>query len=358
MSSGDVNPTIDLREGEAFDLDAVDRVLKQAIAGLEGTPSLKQYASGASNLTYALDYPERRLVLRRPPFGTKPKSGHDMHREYNVMTALKPAYPSVPTTLYYVDQENSVLGAEFYVMERVEGHLIHETIPKDWNWDETETRKLCLNFIDKLVELHQVDYLAIGLGDFGRPEGYVERQILGWNKRYEKAYTPDVDAFEDVREWLATHMPSEGKGASILHGDFRIDNLILDLDDPTKINAILDWEISALGDPLMDLGNTLAYWIEAGDPAPMKLLSRQPSAAPGMLSRQEFLSYYADKTGADIENFNFYYVYGIFRLAVILQQIYYRYYHGQTQDARFKGYATMVNILGNTARGRIKTGTI
>ncbi len=358
MSAHDANPTIELREGEAFDLDAVDKILKENIEGLTGTPQLKQYASGASNLTYALDYPERRLVLRRPPFGTKPKSGHDMHREYKVMTALKPAYPCVPTTLYYAPQDISVLGAEFYVMERVEGHLIHDTIPKDWHWGEGETRKLCLAFIDKLVELHQVDYKAVGLGDFGKPQGYVERQILGWNGRYEKAYTPDVDAFEDVREWLAENRPKVEKGAAILHGDYRIDNLIVDLGDPTQINAILDWEISALGDPLMDLGNTLAYWIEAGDPSPMKLLSRQPSAASGMLSRQEFLSYYADKTGADVENFHFYYVYGIFRLAVILQQIYYRYYHGQTKDERFKGYAQMVNILGNTARSRIQTGTI
>ncbi|PHR61370.1 MAG: phosphotransferase family protein [Robiginitomaculum sp.] len=353
-----VNPTIDLREGEAFDLDAVDRVLKQSIDGLSGTPVLKQYASGASNLTYALDYPERRLVLRRPPFGTKPKSGHDMYREYRVMTALKPAFPAVPDTLYYVNTPDSVLGAEFYVMERSEGHLIHKDIPKEWNWDEDKTRTLCHNFFDKLIELHQVDYKAIGLEDFGRPEGYVARQIHGWNKRYEKAYTPDVDAFEDVRDWLAANIPAKENSGAILHGDFRIDNLILDLDDPTKIVAILDWEISALGDPLMDLGNTLAYWIMPTDPAPIQMLSRQPSGAPGMLTRKEILAYYAEKTGADVNNFHFYYVYGIFRLAVIMQQIYYRYYHGQTKDDRFKTYGLMVNILGGVARDRIADGEI
>ena len=292
-----VNPVIDIREGESLDIAAVDKVLKAAVPGLSGTPNLKQYASGASNLTYALDYPERRLVLRRPPFGTKPKSGHDMHREYKVMSALKSVYPAVPTTLYYTD-DPKIIGAEFYVMERVEGHLIHTEIPKEWNWGEVEARKLCHNFFDKLIELHQVDYKAIGLEDFGRPEGYVERQILGWNKRYEKAHTPDVDAFEDVRGWLDANRPKTEKGAAILHGDYRIDNLILDLDDPTKINAILDWEISALGDPLMDLGNTLAYWIEEGDSDAMKALSRQPSSAPGMLTRKEILAYYAQKKPA------------------------------------------------------------
>ncbi len=355
------NPTITIRKGEELDVAAVDAVLKNAVDGLSGQPVVKQYASGASNLTYALDYPDRRLVLRRPPFGTKPKSGHDMYREYRVMTALKPVYPAVPKTLFYTKDED-IIGAEFYVMERVEGHLIHTTIPKEWpqkyKWSEVETRKLCLSFFDKLIELHKVDYKAVGLLDFGRPDGYVKRQIQGWNQRYEKALTPDVDAFEDVRDWLDANRPKEEKGAAILHGDFRIDNLILDLDDPTKINAILDWEISALGDPLMDLGNTLAYWIEAGDQPAMQALSRQPSAAPGMLSRKQILAYYADKTGADIRRFHFYYVYGIFRLAVILQQIYYRFYHGQTKDERFKMYGPMVNILGKVARDKIRTGEI
>lgn len=355
------NPTIELREGEDFDLAAIDAVLKAEISGLSGTPTLKQYASGASNLTYAVDYPDRRLVLRRPPFGTKPKSGHDMHREYKIMTALKPVYPCVPNTLLYVAHDDSVLGAEFYVMDRAEGPLIHTEIPSEWNWSEEQTRKLAFNFFDKLIELHLVDYKKIGLGEFGRAEGYVERQILGWNKRYAKAHTPDVDAFEDVRDWLAANMPKDGASGmkpALLHGDFRIDNLILDVDDPTQINAILDWEISALGDPLMDLGNTLAYWIEATDPPAVRALSRQPSAAKGMPTRAEILEYYGKKTGANMDGFHFYYVYGVFRLAVILQQIYYRYYHGQTKDERFKAYAPLVNVLGNLARDRIADGSI
>jgi aminoglycoside phosphotransferase (APT) family kinase protein len=351
------NTTVEVRKGEELDVNAVDGILKANIGELSGSPEVTQYPSGASNLTYALDYPQRRLVLRRPPFGTRPKSGHDMHREYRVMTQLAPSFPAVPKTLYYTDDE-SIIGAEFYVMERSEGHLIHNEIPKAWSWGEAEGRALCETFFQKLVDLHNVDYKAAGLGDFGKPEGYVSRQILGWNRRYEKAWTDDVEKFEDVRDWLEANMPKTKRGAAIVHGDYRIDNCILRQDDPTQIEAILDWEISALGDPMMDLGNTLSYWIEENDPPFMQLMVRQPSRAPGMMSRQEILEFYAEKSGADVSGFQFYYVYGIFRLAVIIQQIYYRYYHGQTKDTRFKDYNQMVNALGQLARLKIKTGTL
>ena len=351
------NAAVDVRKGDELDIAAVDTALKANVAGLSGTPTVKQYPSGASNLTYALDYPDRSLVLRRPPTGTRPKSGHDMHREYRIMTELEPAFPTVPKTLYYTGDE-SIIGAEFYVMERSEGHLIHNDIPKDWGWTEVETRALCEEFFTKLVDLHSVDYEALGLGDFGKPEGYVSRQILGWNRRYEKAWTADVEKFEDVRDWLRSNMPETERGAAVVHGDYRIDNCILNKDDPTKIEAILDWEISALGDPMMDLGNTLAYWIEADDPPFMHMMVRQPSKAKGMMKRQEILEFYAAKSGADVSGFQFYYVYGIFRLAVIIQQIYYRYYHGQTDNKRFKDYGQMVNALGQLARLKIKTGKL
>ena len=351
------NAAVDVRKGDELDVAAVDAALKAAIGGLEGQPQVKQYPSGASNLTYALDYPDRSLVLRRPPTGTRPKSGHDMHREYRIMTELAPAFPRVPKTLFYTGDE-SIIGAEFYVMERSEGHLIHNEIPKAWNWGETETRALCEEFFTKLVDLHGVDYKAIGLGDFGKPEGYVSRQILGWNRRYEKAWTQDVEKFDDVRGWLEANMPTTERGAAVVHGDYRIDNCILNKDDPTKIEAILDWEISALGDPMMDLGNTLAYWIEKDDPPFMHMMVRQPSKANGMMTRQEILEFYAEKSGADVSGFQFYYVYGIFRLAVIIQQIYYRFYHGQSDNPRFKDYGQMVNALGQLARLKIKTGKL
>lgn len=342
------NLSIAVRKGEELDANAVDICLKANIAGLNGVPTIRQYPSGASNLTYAVDYPGRSLVLRRPPAGDKPKSGHDMGREYRIMNALKNDY-AVPKTLFYTE-DTGIIGAPFYVMERAEGVLIKSDIPAEWGWGAAEGRTLCTAFFDKLIDLHAIDYKAVGLADFGKPEGYVERQITGWNRRYERARTPDVESFDDVRTWLGANMPTVEHAPAILHGDFRIDNMILDAQNTFEIKAVLDWEISALGDPLMDLGNTLAYWTEANDPPAMRALARQPSWAPGMMSRAEILDYYATKTGRDVSGFLFYYAYGIWRLAVILQQIYYRYYHGQSQNAAFADFAKSVNGLGMYCR--------
>ena len=353
----DINPMMAIRAGEELNVERLDGFIKAHLPHISGQPKIGQYTSGASNLTYGIDYGEDRFVLRRPPFGTLPKGGHDMQREYRIMHALGPVFPYVPETLFYTDDKD-IIGAEFYLMRRSEGHLIHTQIPKEWEWDALKTRALCETFFTRLVDLHQVDYATIGLSGFGRPEGYVERQVLGWNRRWEKAWTPDVENFADVCQWLEDHRPDAEKGAAILHGDFRIDNCILHPDDPTHIKAILDWEISALGDPLMDLGNTLAYWIEADDPPYMQALARQPSQAKGMMTRREILTFYGEKTGADISNFQFYYIYGIWRLAVIIQQIYARYYHGQTDNPKFKPYGTMTKALGELAREKIDTGLI
>ena len=351
------NPTVPVRDGEELNIGAVDALIKDKRPDIKSTPRVTQYSSGASNLTYAVDYEEQRYVLRRPPFGYIPKGGHDMNREYRIQAALLETYPYVAKTLLYTDDESHI-GAEFYVMERVEGHLIHNEIPPDWAWGADDARKLNETFVQRLIDLHKVDYKAVGLGDFGKPDGYVDRQVFGWNKRWGKAWTDDVEKFEDVCQWLEDNRPDGEQGVGLLHGDFRIDNCILDINDPTQINAILDWEISALGDPLMDLGNTLAYWIQADDPDFMKMMIRQPCAAPGMMTRQEFLDFYAAQTGIDTGKFQFYYVYGIWRLAVIVQQIYSRYYNKQTDNPKFKSYGQMTNALGELARFKIKSGTL
>lgn len=354
----ELNKTIEVRDGEQLDVSQIDAMLKERIEGLSGVPVIRQFASGHSNLTYSIQYPDRSLVLRRPPFGTRPKSGHSMIREFRVMNSLKPAFSAVPDTYFHVPEDDSPLGAEFYVMEQVEGFKLDRDIPKSWGFGEEEGRKLCLSFFHKLIDLHKVDYKAVGLEDFGRPEGYVERQVKGWNGRYEKALTDDVESFEDVRNWLEEKMPTGEVGHSVLHGDYRLDNVILEPDNPFEIKAVLDWEISALGDPLMDLGNTLAYWSQDGDPEGMKALRMQPCNAPGMLRREDICEIYERETGYNLDNFDYYLVYGVFRLAVILQQIYYRYYHGQTKNPAFAPFGERTNILGNYARDLIGKSSI
>ncbi len=352
MVSASGNPTTPVRQGEALDWAGLDRHLKTVLPHLEGEPGVSQFAGGNSNLTYRLKYANDDLVLRRPPFGTKAKTAHSMSREYRVMNALKPVFPSVPNTLYYSDDE-AIIGSEFYVMQKVDGVLIRTRLPAEWNLTSSDTRRFCTCFWEKLIELHQVDFRKAGLGDFGKPSGYAERQVLGWNDRYERAITPDVDNFATVRDWLAANMPADNVRPSILHGDYRIDNVILDSNDPCNIRAVLDWEMCALGDPLMDLGSSLAYWIEDDDPVELKHLLVQPSNAPGMLTRREILDLYQHRTGLDTSNFTFYQVYGYWRLAVIVQQIYFRYFHGQTQDQRFKSFGTAVQQLGSHCRNLI-----
>ena len=250
-----------------------------------------------------------------------------------MQSGLRQGYPHVPEVLLYTDDE-SIIGSDFYISERVVGNLVLRDFPPEWGFGAEHGRKFCLSFLDRLIELHQVDYHAIGLEALGKPEGYATRQILGWNKRYVNARTDNAPDCEIVRTWLEGRIPPES-GACIIHGDFRIDNLIVDTADPFNIVAVLDWEMATLGDPLMDLGNSLAYWIQADDPPGRLSLRRQPSHAPGMLTRDEMVTYYAERTGMEVDDFDFYLVYGVFRLAVILQQIYYRYYHGQTKDERF-----------------------
>ena len=333
-----------IRDGEELDATAIDAYLKTQIPGLDGTPRISQFPGGASNLTYLLEYPGQEFVLRRPPFGHKAKSAHDMGREFRILNQLRDDFPYCPKAYVHCTDE-AVIGAEFYVMERVKGIILRADLPAELNLDETRTRALCKSFIDKLVDLHNVDYQACGLGDLGKPEGYVQRQIGGWSDRYEKALTPDAPSWEAVKAWLKDKMPADHAKPGIVHNDYRFDNVILDPNDPMRIIGVLDWELTTIGDPLMDLGNTLAYWIEAGDPAPVQLMRRQPSNAPGMLTRQEFVDYYAERAGIEIPSFDFYYTYGLFRLAGIVQQIYYRFYHGQTQDKRFAQFVQMNKLL-------------
>jgi aminoglycoside phosphotransferase (APT) family kinase protein len=333
-----------VRNGEELDLARIDAFLKTHIPHLDGEPSLEQFAGGASNLTYLLRYPERDVILRRPPFGHKAKSAHDMLREANIMIALKPVYHYVPTVLASC-HDPEVMDADFYVMERINGIIPRQNLPKGLQLTPEDTRQLCLNVIDKMIELHQVDYQAAGLANMGKGEGYVKRQIDGWSDRFRKSHTPDVSSFEAVMTWLHAKMPAHDVATCFIHNDFRFDNVVLNANNPLEVIGVLDWEMATLGDPLMDLGNTLAYWVQADDDATFQKMRRQPTHLTGMLTRQEVITYYGEKTGYKVDNFDFYTIYGLFRLAVIIQQIYYRFYHGQSKNPQFAVFGNMANYL-------------
>ncbi|QRK06805.1 phosphotransferase family protein [Archangium violaceum] len=341
-----------VRAGEELDVTAVDAWLKSQVPTLEGTPRVTQYAGGASNWTYRLEYANRDLILRRPPAGTKAKSAHDMAREYTVQKALKPAYPTVPT-MVGLCQDTSVIGSEFYVMERIPGLIPRSRLPSGLHLDTAQTRQLCLNVIDKLIELHRVDYRAAGLESLGKGTGYPRRQIEGWSDRYEKARTWNVPSFRFVRDWLEANIPDD-IATCVIHNDWRFDNVVLHPERPTEVIGVLDWEMATLGDPLMDLGNTLAYWVHADDNLLMRMTRRQPTHLPGMLRREEVVAYYLERTGLKPANWAFYEVYGLFRLAVIAQQIYYRYHHKQTRNPAFKNFWILVNSFDWRCRSIIK----
>jgi aminoglycoside phosphotransferase (APT) family kinase protein len=343
-----MNPSVldqadDQREGEELDAAVVTDFIRAAVPDVKGTARIKQFSGGASNLTYAISFDNKEYILRRPPFGKKAKSAHDMGREYRVMQKLKPVYPYVPTMVAFC-QDESVLGCDFYVMERLIGIIPREDMPRGLVTTPEQNRALCFDVLDRFIELHSVDYAAANLADLGKGDGYVVRQIEGWNKRFLDVKTPDVPDFEKIMAWLHANMPAQVK-TCIIHNDYRMDNVVLDPNNPSKVIGVLDWEMATLGDPLMDLGNTLAYWVEANDPPPAQMLRRQPSHLPGMLTRNEVIDNYCGKMNLSTDNFMFYRAYGIFRLAVILQQIYYRFYHGQTKNPAFGAFGMMVNIL-------------
>ncbi len=342
-----------VRDEDAFDVEALGRWLRENAPdelGLDATPEVRQFKGGASNLTYLLRYPDRDLILRRPPGGTKARGAHDMRRESDIQRALGDVYEHVPRIIVWCGDE-SVIGSEFYVMERIVGTILRRDVPASLGLSRDDVNLLCRNALDTLVDLHRVDVEAAGLGDLGKGPGYVERQVTGWAARYRKARTPDVGSFERVMEWLEANRPDD-VGQVLIHNDFRFDNLVLDEDDPTRIVGVLDWEMATVGDPLMDLGGAMAYWVQAGDDPVARALRLQPTHTPGMLTRVEAVRYYCDRMGIpmDAERWAFYEVFGLFRLAVIAQQIYLRTYRGETTNPQAKRMRWFVLYLGLRCR--------
>ncbi|MFZ2526711.1 MAG: phosphotransferase family protein [Rhodococcus sp. (in: high G+C Gram-positive bacteria)] len=339
-----------VRDEDSFDVAAVAAWLTDN-AGIAGVPEVRQFAGGASNLTYLLSYPDRDLVLRRPPAGVKPASGQDMAREYRIQSRLAPVYPHVPT-MVGLCTDPSVLGSDFYVMEKVEGTILRTPPSADLGLTSENTRALCVRMVDLLIELHGVDPESSGLVEFGHGTGYVVRQVAGWTKRFAAAHTDNVPDFARVTAWLAANRPVD-VASRVIHGDFRLDNVVLG-DDLTP-RAVLDWELATVGDPLMDLGSSLAYWVQADDNPMMQAIKMQPSDLPGMLTRREIVDYYGERTGLPIDNWGFYEVFGLFRLAVIAQQIYYRFHRGQTTNPAFENLWVAVGYLNTRCNELIDT---
>ncbi|HEX5852559.1 MAG TPA: phosphotransferase family protein [Solirubrobacteraceae bacterium] len=337
-----------VRGEDSFDIARVDRWLRERVEGLTGPPEVRQFTGGASNLTYLLRYPERELVLRRPPPGTKAATAHDMRREADIQRRLRPVYPSVPELLAFCEEQD-VLGSDFYVMERITGAILRGRGRQQIDISASAARGICEAWVDRMVELHQVDVSAAGLADLGRGEGYVERQIGGWSERYRQARTWNVPRFERVMRWLAERQPPD-RASCVVHNDFRLDNVVLDPSEPRRIVGVLDWEMATVGDPLMDLGNSLAYWVQADDDRAMQLLRRQPTHLPGMLTRRELVDRYCEATGIDPPDITFYEVYGLFRLAAIIQQIYRRYHRRETRNPAFRRYWLAVGYLDRRCR--------
>jgi aminoglycoside phosphotransferase (APT) family kinase protein len=350
----------DVREEDAFDIPAVEAWLQDKVPGQ--IAEVRQFSGGASNLTYLMRVAPtgsaggcsgtRDLILRRPPGGTKAKGAHDMAREHRIQGSLAPVFPYVATMVGYCD-DLSVIGSEFYVMDRVDGHIPRRELGLDLSPEQV--RELCTNVLDLLVDLHTVDPAEAGLESLGKGEGYVARQVGGWISRFARVKTWNVPSWGPVMRWLDESQPADRR-TCLIHNDFRLDNVVLANEDPTRPIALLDWEMATLGDPLMDLGSAVSYWVEADDARLYQRFRMQPSNEPGMLTRHEVVDYYSARTGISLtdEEWAFYEVFGLFRLAVILQQIYYRYHHRQTTNPKFKNYWLGSHVLHRRARALMR----
>jgi aminoglycoside phosphotransferase (APT) family kinase protein len=349
-----IDPTRTVRPGEELDVARLAPYL-QATLGLEGPVTVEQFPSGHSNLTYLVRVGARDLVLRRPPFGSKVKTAHDMGREFHVLRHIAAVYPA-PRPLAHCE-DPAVLGAPFYLMERITGVIVRLQPPPPLVDDPPLVRRLCESFVDNLARLHALDWRAVGLGDWGKPQGYVERQVTGWTRRYQDARTDDIPEMEWLAAWLAARMPPE-TGAALIHNDYKYDNLVLAADDLTRIIGVLDWEMSTVGDPLMDLGTALGYWVEAGDPDELQAVRFGATTLPGSFTRRELAERYAARTGRDVSSLLFYYCFALFKTAGVAQQIYYRFKQGLTHDERFARMIFGVRVLSATAKRAAESGRV
>ena len=351
-----MNDTNPIRPGEELNVENLQTFLRENLDLKNDEIEIAQFPAGSSNLTYCVKIGEKEYVLRRPPFGNQVKSAHDMSREFNVLSKLSHFYKPAPQPLLYCADEN-IIGSEFYLMERRSGLIIRGKSPAGLENSPALQRKVCESFIENLVELHSLDYKKIGLESLGKPEGYTARQVTGWTKRYFNAKTDDHTELETAIEWLNKNIP-ESHGAALVHNDYKFDNVMLNPNDLTEIVAVLDWEMTTIGEPLMDLGSSLAYWMSKDSGADLIWMPFNPRVLMENITRRELVEIYEQKSGKLVSDILFYYVFGTFKLAVIAQQIYFRFAKGFTNDPRFAKFDEFVNSLGKIADYSINKGKI
>jgi aminoglycoside phosphotransferase (APT) family kinase protein len=347
-----MNDTAEIRTGEELNAENLQSFLRENFNAKAEEIEISQFPSGSSNLTYLVKIAGQQFVLRRPPFGNTVKSAHDMKREFEVLSKLSKVYQPAPKPLIFCGDE-TIIGSEFYLMERRTGLIIRGKSPSVLENSSELQRKVCERFIENLVELHTLDYQKIGLGDLGRPEGYARRQVEGWTKRYFNAKTDEHIELETAIEWLSQNIPA-ASGAALIHNDYKFDNVMLNPENLTEIVAVLDWEMTTVGEPLMDLGSSLAYWMSKESGEHLLNMPFNPRILMENISRRALVEMYEKASGKNVSDILFYYVFGTFKLAVIAQQIYARFVKGFTADKRFATFDHFVHALGVIAAGSIE----
>ena len=336
--------TIEIRSGEQLDWTKVEHYLRAHIPGIgAGTCKVRQFPSGASNLTYLVRIGEWEGVLRRPPFGLLAPKAHDMQRESGLLERIHPFFPLAPRP-YLFCSDLEIMDVPFYIMERRKGIVLNDTFPQGTEVTHDLCQRLSETMVDTLVEIHAIDWQAAGLATFGHPEGFLERQLTGWIERYKRSQTdesPDVTA---LTHWLIEHIPAS-PAPTLIHNDFKLNNMVMDTHDLTRPVAVLDWEMTTIGDPLFDLAISLCYWVQSDDPAELQAILPTITPLPGFMTRSELMERYAQKSGRDLSSMHFYLTFAYFKLSVILQQIYIRWLRGQTQDQRFAIFGSRVHTL-------------
>jgi aminoglycoside phosphotransferase (APT) family kinase protein len=343
--------TTPVRTGEELNLALLANYLSEHLGDLVSTSSaaieIKQFPGGHSNLTYLVSYGDHDFVLRRPPVGPVAPTAHDMPREFKLLAAIHPHFPLAPKPVLLCE-DLSIIGVPFYLMERRRGLIVRHEIPNQIGLNRELRRRISDSVIDTLAALHAVDIQSTGIVQIGKPLGFVTRQVNGWAERWQRSKTSELLEMDQVVEWLRARIPADNvAAATIVHNDFKLDNIMLDEADPARVVGVLDWEMCTVGDPLVDVGLFLCYWTMKGTEQNSSL--RAVTNGPGWLTREEVIKRYEAQTGRDLSHIAFYETFARFKVAVVIQQIYFRYFKGQTKDERFRNFDALVRELANEA---------